>query len=140
MLPTRNISYLSPLWCNFEKSAQTVTKMVWGAVPLNGFKTFYTPCTFTLHQCQVHLKSPSVKRFLNRLRPRFNLPSNWYCIILLNTSNKKNTRWWLAGLENRYQGVENASNKCNSLLAATMDRLFRYGDTVKKKWQIVWLP
>lgn len=39
------------------------------------------------------------------------VPSNWYWIILLNISNKKNTKWWLVALEKRNQGVENACKK-----------------------------
>lgn len=35
-------------------------------------------------------------------------PSNWYCMMLLKTSSRKKTRWWLVGLANRNQGVLNA--------------------------------
>ena len=37
-------------------------------------------------------------------------PSNWYCMILLKISSKKNTKWWLVAFENRNQGVEKACN------------------------------
>ena len=36
--------------------------------------------------------------------------SNWYFIILLKISSRKNTKWWLVAFENRNQGVENACN------------------------------
>jgi len=52
-------------------------------------------------------------------------PSNWYWMTLLKTSSKKKTRWWLAGEKNRNQGLEKTSSRCSSLLAATIDRLFR---------------
>lgn len=57
------------------------------------------------------------------------LPSNWYWMMLLKISSRKKTKWWLDGAENRNHGVLNASSKCNSLIAATIDRVFKYGDT-----------
>ncbi len=60
-------------------------------------------------------------------------PSNWYWMMLLKTSSMKKTRWWFWAEEKRNQGVENASSRWSSLLAATMERLFRYGETVNKK-------
>lgn len=56
-------------------------------------------------------------------------PSNWYCTMLLKTSRRKNTRWWFVGEENRNHGVEKASTRWRSLLAATMESDLRYGDT-----------
>lgn len=50
---------------------------------------------------------------------------------MLKTSSRKKTRWWFWGEEKRNQGVEKASRRWSSLLAATMDRLFRYGETVE---------
>lgn len=64
-------------------------------------------------------------------------PSNWYCIILLNISNKKNTRWLADGEENKNHGVVNASTKCNNFVLDTIDKVFKYGDTVKKKHKLV---
>ena len=52
-------------------------------------------------------------------------------MMLLKTSSRKKTRWWFWGAEKRNQGVEKASSRWSSLLAATMDRLFRYGETVE---------
>ena len=52
-------------------------------------------------------------------------PSNWYWMMLLKTSSRKKTRWWFCAEVKRYQGVEKASRRWSSLLAATMDRLFR---------------
>ena len=49
------------------------------------------------------------------------LPSNWYWMMLLNISKRKNTRWWLLGVERRNQGVLKASSKCISLHAAIID-------------------
>ena len=57
-------------------------------------------------------------------------PSNWYCMMLLKISSRKNTRWWLLGAEKRNQGVVKASSRCSSLVADTIDNVFRYGDTV----------
>jgi len=59
-------------------------------------------------------------------------PSNWYWMILLNISNKKNTRWLADGEENKNHGVVNASTKCNNFVLDTIDKVFKYGDTVKK--------
>ena len=42
-------------------------------------------------------------------------------MILLNISSRKNTRWWLLGVDKRNHGVENASNKCISLHDAIID-------------------
>lgn len=44
---------------------------------------------------------------------------------MLKTSRRKKTRWWFCGEEKRNQGVEKASRRWSSLLAANMDRLFR---------------
>ena len=52
-------------------------------------------------------------------------PSNWYWMMLLKTSSRKKTRWWFCAEVKRNQGVEKASRRWSSLLAATMDRLFR---------------
>ena len=52
-------------------------------------------------------------------------------MMLLKTSSRKKTRWWFWGKEKRNQGVEKASSRWSSLLAATMERLFRYGETVE---------
>lgn len=46
-------------------------------------------------------------------------------MMLLKTSRRKKTRWWFCGEEKRNQGVEKASRRWSSLLAANMDRLFR---------------
>lgn len=54
-------------------------------------------------------------------------------MMLLKTSSKKKTRWWFWTAENRNQVVEKASKRCSNLLAATMERDFRYGDTVEGK-------
>lgn len=54
-------------------------------------------------------------------------------MMLLKTSSRKKTRWWFWGEEKRNQGVEKASRRWSSLFAATMDRLFRYGETAGKK-------
>lgn len=45
--------------------------------------------------------------------------------MLLKISNKKKTKWWFDGAENRNHGVLNASNKCSNLIAATIDRVFK---------------
>lgn len=52
-------------------------------------------------------------------------PSNWYWMMLLKTSRRKNTRWWFWVEEYRNQLPEKASRRWRSLLAATMHRLFR---------------
>lgn len=52
-------------------------------------------------------------------------PSNWYWMMLLKTSRRKKTRWWFWAAEKRNQVVEKASSRCNSLLAATIERLLR---------------
>lgn len=54
-------------------------------------------------------------------------------MMLLKTSSRKKTRWWFWGEEKRNQGVEKASRRWSSLFAATMDRLFRYGETAGQK-------
>jgi len=36
------------------------------------------------------------------------------------------------GEENKNHGVVNASTKCKSFVLDTIDRVFKYGDTVKK--------
>lgn len=53
-------------------------------------------------------------------------------MILLNISNKKNTKWLADGEENKNHGVVNASTKCKSLVLDTMDNVFKYGDTAKQ--------
>jgi len=58
--------------------------------------------------------------------------------MLLKISRRKNTKWWLLGAENKNQGVLKASNKCNNFVLATMERVFKYGDTkTKHKYYIV---
>ena len=42
MLPIRKIFHLSPVCCNSEINAKTVTKLVRGAVPLNYEHELYT--------------------------------------------------------------------------------------------------
>lgn len=61
-----------------------------------------------------------------------NLPSNWYWMILLKISSKKKTRWWLVGDENKNHGVLKASNKCKSFVLATIESVFKYGETESK--------
>ena len=56
---------------------------------------------------------------------RVSSPSNWYWMMLLKASSRKKTRWWFWEAENRNQEVEKASRRWRSLLAATMERLFR---------------
>lgn len=46
-------------------------------------------------------------------------------MILLKASRRKKTRWWFWATENRNQVVEKASSRWSSLLAATIERLFR---------------
>lgn len=72
-------------------------------------------------------------RFRIIVYTKFALPSNWYWMMLLNISSRKNTKWWLDGAENRNHGVLNASNKCNNFTAATIDNVFKYGETGDQK-------
>lgn len=58
-------------------------------------------------------------------------------MMLLQTSSRKNTRWLFSGDEKRNKGVEKASMRYSSLEAATIDRLFRYGETEKREKQDV---
>jgi len=53
-------------------------------------------------------------------------------MILLKISNKKKARWLADGEENKNQGVVNASTKCKSFVLDTIDRVFKYGETVNK--------
>jgi len=53
-------------------------------------------------------------------------------MILLKISNKKKARWLADGEENKNHGVVNASTKCKSFVLETIDRVFKYGDTVNK--------
>lgn len=53
-------------------------------------------------------------------------------MILLKISNKKKARWLADGEENKNHGVVNASTKCKSFVLDTIDRVFKYGDTVNK--------
>lgn len=60
------------------------------------------------------------------------LPSNWYWIILLKISSRKKTKWWLAGAEYRNHGVEKASSRCSNLMLATIESVFKYGETLTR--------